>query len=428
MQRSDANPFFWQFRGRPVLLLGGSGDDNLFQWTGRKLTDHLDLLLSVGGNYLRNTMSDRGGFPEDVEDAKPFKRLEDGRYDLTRWNPQYWERLENFLRETSERDIVVQVTLWDPHDWIKERWKGHHWNPRNNVSYGPFEGTHEPTRDDHALFYTVPGLEDIPEVRVHQEKFVRKILEYTLPCDHVLHNVENESMAPPRWQDYWARFMREEADRQGEEIQVTSMVTGEDEAYERVISRTELYSYLDFSQLTVGYCREVYERARRLRSAVQKTGPRPVNYVKIYRLERGSPFRRFWAALFAGAAAARFHRDQDAWGTGLNGESQAHILSARKFADRADLFALAPPDRECLKNRSRAEIYLLSEPGKQHAVAFLKGGETDLDLPEASRDYRGRWLDAACSKWRGDVELRGGETAHIEAPGEGIWVLLLRKS
>jgi len=53
------NPFYCQYKGEAVLLLGGSDDDNLFQWTGKKLTDQLDLLKSVGGNYVRNTMSDR---------------------------------------------------------------------------------------------------------------------------------------------------------------------------------------------------------------------------------------------------------------------------------------------------------------------------------------------------------------------------------
>jgi hypothetical protein len=53
------NPFYWQYKANPVLLLGGSDDDNLFQWTGSKLPDQLELLKSVGGNYVRNTMSDR---------------------------------------------------------------------------------------------------------------------------------------------------------------------------------------------------------------------------------------------------------------------------------------------------------------------------------------------------------------------------------
>ena len=55
------NPFYWSHDGKPVLLLGGSGDDNLFQWAGAefgdKLSEHLDLLVSFGGNYVRNTMS-----------------------------------------------------------------------------------------------------------------------------------------------------------------------------------------------------------------------------------------------------------------------------------------------------------------------------------------------------------------------------------
>jgi hypothetical protein len=60
----EKNPFYWQYRGKPIMLLGGSDMDNLFQWTGSKLTDHLDLLVSSGGNYVRNTMSSRNhAFP-----------------------------------------------------------------------------------------------------------------------------------------------------------------------------------------------------------------------------------------------------------------------------------------------------------------------------------------------------------------------------
>ena len=53
------NPRYWQYQGMPVLLLGGSDDDNLFQWTGVRLIDQLNLLKSLGGNYVRCTMSSR---------------------------------------------------------------------------------------------------------------------------------------------------------------------------------------------------------------------------------------------------------------------------------------------------------------------------------------------------------------------------------
>ena len=53
------NPSYWEYHGKPLLLIGGSDRDNIFQWAhdGTKLTDHLDLLRTCGGNYIRCTMS-----------------------------------------------------------------------------------------------------------------------------------------------------------------------------------------------------------------------------------------------------------------------------------------------------------------------------------------------------------------------------------
>ena len=70
---------YWQYKGQPVLLLGGSVDDNLFQLP--ELKEHLDEMKAVGANYIRNTMSDRNdrGF-----EVYPFKQLPGGKYDLER--------------------------------------------------------------------------------------------------------------------------------------------------------------------------------------------------------------------------------------------------------------------------------------------------------------------------------------------------------
>ncbi|MGH7129298.1 MAG: hypothetical protein ACREIV_12070, partial [Planctomycetaceae bacterium] len=53
------DPRYWQYEGRPILLAGGSDDDNLFQWPKDRLVPHLDAMQQVGANYVRNTMSDR---------------------------------------------------------------------------------------------------------------------------------------------------------------------------------------------------------------------------------------------------------------------------------------------------------------------------------------------------------------------------------
>jgi hypothetical protein len=87
------NPAYWQYKGEPVLLIGGTQDDNLFQIPDLK--EHLDLLKSVGGNYVRNTMSSR-----DEGNVWPFKKVSD-KYDLDKWNAEYWRRFESFLKLTN---------------------------------------------------------------------------------------------------------------------------------------------------------------------------------------------------------------------------------------------------------------------------------------------------------------------------------------
>ena len=58
LQPWKENPWYWSYCGEPVLLLGGSDDDNLFQWRQEDLINQLDRLAAAGGNVIRNTMSD----------------------------------------------------------------------------------------------------------------------------------------------------------------------------------------------------------------------------------------------------------------------------------------------------------------------------------------------------------------------------------
>jgi hypothetical protein len=61
------NPHYWQYKGQPILLVGGSVEDNLYQIPN--IEEHLNLLQSVGGNYVRCTMSSRG-----LNGQSPYRR------------------------------------------------------------------------------------------------------------------------------------------------------------------------------------------------------------------------------------------------------------------------------------------------------------------------------------------------------------------
>jgi hypothetical protein len=117
IQPYPANPSYWQYQNRPVLLLGGSSEDNIFQLTSPDLDDELDHLRQFGGNYLRCTMSGR-----DIGNVYPFYLdTSTQKYDLARWNDEYWKRFDYFLKATQARDIIVQIEIWATYDFIPAR-------------------------------------------------------------------------------------------------------------------------------------------------------------------------------------------------------------------------------------------------------------------------------------------------------------------
>ena len=78
--------------------------------------EHLNLLAAVGGNYVRCTMSSR-----DEGDVWPFERDDrTGLYDLEKPGVEYWARFRRFLDLTAERDIILQIELWDRFDFARD--------------------------------------------------------------------------------------------------------------------------------------------------------------------------------------------------------------------------------------------------------------------------------------------------------------------
>jgi len=47
------NPWYWSHDGEPILLLGGSEDDNLFQWPEERLIAQLDRIVAAIGKPRR---------------------------------------------------------------------------------------------------------------------------------------------------------------------------------------------------------------------------------------------------------------------------------------------------------------------------------------------------------------------------------------
>ena len=433
------NPHYWQYKGEPVLLLGGSKNDNLFQ--SPNLEEHLALLHSVGGNFIRNTMSSR-----DSADVFPFKRLPGGKYDLTQWNPEYWDRFENLLKWSYQRDIIVQIEVWDRFDFSQEFWPASPWNPANNRTYTEAETglaavyPEHPWRDLQPFFHTIPGLPKyqapLDEVRKYQEAFVTKMLSYSLQFGNVLYCMDNETSTPPEWGKYWIQFIGRAASEQGRKIFLTDMF---DEFYQpqscqvcqEVIKDPGSYTFMDVSQINSRNFNQAHWDTLQWILGQVKEFPRPVNHTKIYgggnsSWGSGSPedgVERFCRNIIGGSASSRFHRP---WaGSGLSPLSQAAIRSFRKAEEKIKFWQVSPR-QELLSEREEDEAYLAaSEDGKQHILYFTDGGNVKLDLNTSVKNYILEWINIRTGVQGNKTTVPGGKNTLITSPSKGGWLALV---
>lgn len=433
---SKQNPYYWEYKGQPVVLLGGTKNDNLFQ--SDSLEQHLDLLISVGGNYVRNTMSSR-----DDGDLWPFDRLPDGRYDLNQLNKAYFERFETLLRLAYERDIIVQIEIWDRFDFTMSYAGGAGWNenpyrPANNINYTTEESglsntydTH-PKENENPFFRSVPAQENNTVLLEFQRAQVDTLLDISLKYPNVLYTMDNETSAAAAWGAYWSNHVKQRAAQAGVQVYTTEMWDAwnlKDEQHRRTLDHPELYAFVDISQNNQNEDQEHWDNLQWVRRYTEDR-PRPLNHVKAYGRDDGrfgttiDGIERFWRSLMGGGASIRFHRPPN--GLGLSETAQAHIRSARMLTDAFDIMA-ATPDAESslLSDRSADEAYLAYDSGRQYALYFTDGGSVKLDLCDVQGTFSVRWLDVSNSTWQTSQTVEGDAKIQLNPPGAGPWVVLL---
>ncbi len=427
------NPSYWQYKGEPVLLLGGTDDDNPFQWTDEPLREQLDLLASVGGNYLRNTMSDR---PDQGFEVYPFKQLPNGKYDLNDWNPEYWRRFERFLQWTAERDIIVQIELWDRFDHSRENWPPHPFNPKNNVNFTYEESGFDPEYPAHPgknmqpFFFTTPTQRNNETVYPYQERFIDKLLAYSLKFGHILYCMDNETSGEPEWGRHWAEHIKRKAQQEGVSVAVTEMWDKWDikaDEHRRTFDHPELYDFVDVSQNNHNKGEQHWENAAWVHDYLAKA-PRPINTVKTYGADANKfghtdddGIERFWRHILAGFASARFHRPPA--GLGLGAKAQASLRAARKMESLVAAWDLSPaPD--LLTDRDDNEAYAAVAAGA-YVVYFTNGGSVSLE--PAPGNYQVNWIDIQTGEWGGKSSLAGGAPISITAPANGHWLGVIVK-
>jgi hypothetical protein len=476
------NPWYWEYKGEPLLLLGGSYEDNMFQFPNRyyepgggglvdwTLEEHLDKLVESGGNYLRNTMSPRKGgnrWPFKKITGTPGVNLATDVYDLDQWDDVFWERFDTFLSMCEAKDIIVQIEIWDPHDFHRPEskhneaiyrgldnsgWEASPFNPLRNINYTQEESglfaeidfTAGPNPTPHTFFYSVPALSQHqyacePIVLKYQEAYVNKLLDISFKYGNVLYCANNESNYLVEWGEHWVQFIKDKAKSAEKLIYVSDMRRNNDMTSpdQQSLMTNDLFDFFEASQNAGTRDQLHYDRGIYIRNTIKSDAPgiKPINNTKIYGGKTGwtggeeEGRRRFWRNIFAGQASVRFHRAgyvENRYGIALDKSAQAWIKSARMLTDSMNIF-VCEPDNSLLSNRSDNEAFCLAEIGEQYAIYFTDGGSVTLDMSGATGNFTKKWLEIAESEWKVIKTITGGGSQILAPPSSGQWAVLITK-
>jgi len=432
IQPSQPHPQYWSYRGREILLLGGSVEDNLFQI--EDLQEQLDLLVEVGGNYVRNTISSR-----DEGNLWPFFMRADSLYDLDKWNDDYWIRFENFLKETHKREIIVQMEIWATFDFYRENWLVNPFNPKNNKNYDArrtkldHEVNSHPIYAENNFFRSVPGQLSIMRLLEYQQKYVDKILSYTLAFDHILYCMDNETSVTSDWGKFWAEYIRKKGLENGQFLQTTEMWDPWDLnhiTHRETTDNPEIFSFVDISQNNHNLGEEHWSNGiKRIDHLKKIDALRPCNNVKVYGNDAGrhqttqNGIECFIRNMMFGAASTRFHRPSS--GQGLNKVAQNVIKGVRAVTDEMDFFNGMPLDHIIL-GKDPNEAYCRGIEGKEYLAYFPDGGQIELKIELAGKKGRIRWLSLDDGEWQSEEEIEIDSEIMIATPAQGNWFALIQ--
>jgi hypothetical protein len=199
IQLHPENPHYFLYRGKAIALVASAGhygavingEFDYHKYLAALDADGMNYTRIFGGSYVelpgksfgikRNNLA-----PEPGKFVAPWARSAEPGYagggnklDLAKWNPEYFSRLHDFLKDASARGIIVEIGLFSS-QYGEMQWNLSPFKRENNVN-----GT------DGIDYKQVNTLEN-GNILAFQEKYVRKIVHEVNAYPNVMFELSNE--------------------------------------------------------------------------------------------------------------------------------------------------------------------------------------------------------------------------------------------
>jgi hypothetical protein len=424
-----ANPHYFLFRGKAVALVTSgehygavlNADFDYHRYLATLEADGLNYTRLFGGSYLEVPGKSFGILRNDLaplpgrfiapwaRSGTPGYAGGGNKFDLERWDTEYFTRFHDFLAEAAKRGIVVEVTLFSS-SYDEKQWQVSALNSANNVN-----------ATDAIEWKKVHTLEN-GNILAYQERYARRLVSAANGFDNVIFEIQNEPwsdrpaltdvinlyLRPPgrdtypnsvdladelsiAWQERVGEWIAKEEASLPNRHPVAQNYSNFRWSVRKLLPRVDIvnfhYAYPDAVSLNYGLGKAIsYDETGFLGREDDPYLRQAWNFM----LSGGSVFDSLDYSFTPG------HEDgTDLEANGPGGGSPAlrhelHILV--DFLQGLSLGDLQPDSRS-VKHAAGVAARVLSNPGKEYAIYLDGNGATDLSLDLPAGRYAGEWVN-----------------------------------
>ena len=345
------------------------------------------------------------------------------KYDLTRYNPWYWDRLKAFADQADEKGLVLVHQHYFQHNILEAgaHWADFPWRSANNVNDTGFPEP-PPYAGDKRIFMA-DAFYDIthPARRALHRAYIRQCLESFAANGSVIHLIGAEYTGPLHFAQFWIDTISEWEKETGKEA-IVGVSTTKD-VQDALLADPVRASVIDVIDIRYWHYREdgsVYAPG-----GGQNLAPRQhARLVKPGSTSFGQVFRAVseYRQKFPGKAVMYSAEGGDhfAWAVLMAGGS----LPALPVLDRhflEDAAAMSP-----VTTSTEGNQWMIAHPKRGMIVFSRSSGPVYVDLKETQGSFRVRWIDPdKGTVIQEDKAVKGGDRVEFKRPQQGDLVLWL---
>lgn len=407
------NPrYFTDGSGKAVYLTGSHIWNNIQDWGTTDppppldYSAFLDFVAGYNHNFIRGWAWEQAAWvPWSAKafylDPVPYMRTGPGnsldgkpKFDLTKFNQAYFDRLRARVREAGDRGIYVSVMLFQGWSVFKgtggklvgNPWPGHPFNCENNIN--GIDGDPNETGEGKQI-HTMSDGPKVKAVREFQEAYVRKVIDTVNDLDNVLYEIGNEmGKHSTAWQYHMISYIKEYEKKKPKQHPVGMTFQWSDGKNEDLVSDASPADWVSFGPGSGNIYRENPPAADGRKVSILDTD-------HLWGI--GGNRAWVWKSFTRGHNPIFMDPNYNIpdWGHDPNDPAYAEIRAAlghaRGFADKLNLAAMKPSDS------TSSTGYALVNPGKEYLVYQPEQGK-GFEVKLRPGSYSFEWFDAGAGK------------------------------